>query len=64
MEVLVYYILFISAAIIIVSFINTKKGPGTNEKLLDNMNKLKSKDNEDQASCSCTNGRRTAVAKG
>ena len=47
MEVLVYYILFISAAIIIVSFTNTKKGPGTNEKLLDNMNKLKSKDNED-----------------
>jgi len=47
MEVLVYYILFISAAIIIVSCVNTKKGPGTNEKLLDNMNKLKNKDNED-----------------
>ena len=47
MEVLVYYILFISAAIIIVSCVNTKKGPSTNEKLLDNINKLKSKDNED-----------------
>jgi hypothetical protein len=63
MEVLVYYILFISAAIIIVSCVNTKKGPGANEKLLDNMNKLKSKDNEDKTSCSRTNGRRTAMGK-
>ena len=47
MEVLVYYILFILAVILTTSCINIKKGPGTNEKLLNNMNKLKSKDNED-----------------
>ena len=47
MEVLVYYILFISIALIILSCVNTKKGPSTNEKLLDNINKLKIKDNED-----------------
>jgi len=47
MEVLVYYILFISASIVIVSCINTKKGPGTNEKLINNMNKLKSKNDEE-----------------
>ena len=46
MEVLVYYILFISIALIILSCVNIKKSPSTNEKLLDNMNKLKSKDNE------------------
>tara|TARA_R100001377_G_scaffold44240_1_gene25182 strand:- start:8393 stop:8539 length:147 start_codon:yes stop_codon:yes gene_type:complete len=46
MEILVYYILFISAALIISSCVNIKKGPGTNEKLLDNMNKLKDKEDE------------------
>ena len=43
MEVLVYYIIFISAAIIIASCVNIKKGPGTNIKLLDNINKLENK---------------------
>ena len=61
MEVLVYYILFISAAIIIVSCINTKKSPSTNEKLLDNMNKLKY---NEKTSRSHSNGKRTTVAKG
>ena len=44
MEVLVYYILFISAALIITSFINKK--PSSDEKLLDNMNKLNKKRDE------------------
>ena len=40
MEILVYYILFISAAIIVASCVNINKKPSPDQKLLDNMNKL------------------------
>ena len=40
MEVLVYYILFISAALVIASCVNVNKKPSVNEKLLDNIAKL------------------------
>ena len=46
MEVLVYYILFISAVLIAGSCVNIKKVPRANKKLLDNMEKLNKKEHD------------------